>query len=460
MFHKRRSLLVAKRTFAAIRYGYGFPFSQKSSDPSDQLIDALGRTDSIVDVHKIRGLGALTPDYLIWREYRRGMRKDETAFRPKFEEQNKVMRGFMNAALRSTIARAIDAEDGFRERLVRFWADHFTVASRPATRFAVAAYWEDAIRPNVTGRFSDLLQAAVLHPMMLVYLDQVSSIGPTSPVGKKRARGLNENLAREVLELHTLGVGASYTQRDVREFAELLTGLTYRPEDGFRFRGPFAEPGPETVLGKSYGGTNPSLDDVLSALDDIATHPDTAWHIARKLVVHFVSDAPDRQLVDHVAEEFIASQGDLKSVYGALLEHPSAWKNFGAKAKWPFDFLVSALRATGVKGREVQTANLRELRAMVLGPLAAMGQPYQRPSGPDGFSEDISDWISPQGLAARIQWAMHVPRQISKVPDARQFLQDTLEDAASPTLTEAVFRAESRWDAVGLVLASPDFNRR
>ncbi len=190
--------------------------------------------------------------------------------------------------MRTTFQRAIASRTGFRERLVAFWTDHFTVAANgPVLSALVPDLVENAIRPHVGGRFGDMLEAVTLHPAMLIYLNQVQSAGPNSVAGKRRGKGLNENLAREVLELHTLGVGAGYTQDDVRQLAELLTGLSV-DKSGFTFRSRIAEPGAEVVLGKRYGGGEASLGDIRAVLADIAVHPDTARHLARKLIVHFV----------------------------------------------------------------------------------------------------------------------------------------------------------------------------
>ncbi len=185
--------------------------------------------------------------------------------------------------LKAHLARAVVTEDGFRERLAQFWADHFTVRSTNGiSRHLVSPYIETAIRPNVAGMFADMLVAVVGSPMMIYYLDQHRSMGPNSQTAQRRDRGLNENLAREVLELHTLGVGGSYSQTDVREFAELLTGVTANAQRGAFFRTQQAEPGSETVLGVTYGGDEESVDHVIAALQDLAVHPDTARHLAWK----------------------------------------------------------------------------------------------------------------------------------------------------------------------------------
>ena len=344
---------------------------------------------------------------------------------------------------------------------MRFWADHFTVSGKNGKlKFLASAYVDEAIRPNISGTFGGLLRAAVTHPAMLMYLDQVSSIGPHSPVGIKNNRGLNENLAREVLELHTLGVDGDYSQKDVREFAELLTGLLYSLRGGFRFRKKAAEPGPETVLGKTYGGDPAALSDLYAALDDLALHPSTARHIARKLVVHFVSDTPDESLVRRVETAYRESRGELMACYQALLSAPTAWAGFGFKARQPFDFIVAAMRALNVSPTRIAELSRQPTRLFFEAPLRAMGQPYLQSPGPDGWPEAVADWITPPGLAARIQWALIATNALGRTMEPADLADAALGDAAGPDLFTVTSRAENRLEGMALVLASPEFNRR
>jgi uncharacterized protein (DUF1800 family) len=367
----------------------------------------------------------------------------------------------------ATLSRQIDTPHGMRERLEQFWADHFTVVGKNAlNRFLVTPYVEEAIRPNITGRFADLLRAATLHPVMMAYLDQDVSVGPNSRFAKKRpGLGLNENLAREILELHTLGVGAQYAQRDVREFAELMTGLAYSPEKGVRVLPKRAEPGPETILGTSYGSRIPNLAPIHSALDDIAARPETAAHIARKLAVHFVSDTPDPDLVSHIAAAFRESDGDLMACYTAMLEHPAAWHSIAEKVKQPFAFVTTGLRALDIPSEGLKSLRTHSVRDAFVQPLKMMGQPWQSAVGPDGWSEEASAWITPQGMAMRIQWAMTVPMALSRelgesLPDPETFGVTALGENWPSALRFAASSAQTKWEGVGIVLASPAFQRR
>lgn len=364
-------------------------------------------------------------------------------------------------SLKRALARAVDSPDSYRERLAQFWADHFTIQIRDAKdQPRLQPYGDEAIRPHLTGSFAQLLKAAILHPLMLVYLDQSRSVGPSSAFGQRRGLGLNENLARELLELHTLGVAAGYEQTDVRELAKVLTGLSVSRDGVMEFRPDRAEPGAETVLGRAYGGLKPRMADIEALLADLAVHPATARHLAQKLAVHFVADQPPAALVTDLAAVWSDTAGDLASVHQALLDHPLAHDPRLGKARQPFDFIVSALRALGVSGDAVRAWDHRTLKFAAIDPLRQMAQPWQAPLGPDGWEEDLDRWITPQALARRITWAMRLPARLSPdLPDARAFLAATLP-FATESLGPIIARAETNRDGIGLILASPEFNRR
>ncbi|MGV6846893.1 MAG: DUF1800 domain-containing protein [Marinibacterium sp.] len=392
--------------------------------------------------------------------------KDKTerdALQKQFRKMNREARRAQATWAKQHFLRWTYTPSGFRERLVAFWADHFTVIGKSGLlRHSASSFVESAIRPNLSGRFSDMLFAATTHPVMLDFLDQTLSVGPESIAisRNKRLKGLNENLAREVMELHTLGVDGPYTQEDVRQLAELLTGVTYFPRKGFQFRKAFAEPGAETVLGRDYS-EEASLDNVRAVLEDLATHPATADHIARKLAVHFVSDKPDADLVAHVSDRYRATGGALDAVYAALIEHPAAWQPELQNAKPPLDFMASAFRALEIPEEPMQLVPVPRTYATLLAPLDLMGQPWRRPSGPDGWAEEDTAWITPQGIAARLQWAMNVPQIYRRsLPDPREFAHQALGSRLTETVRFAAGAAESRAEAIGLVLCAPAFQRR
>jgi len=350
-----------------------------------------------------------------------------------------------------------------RERLVHFWADHFTATGKAGVaRRAATPYVESAIRPRVAGLFEDLLLATVLHPLMIHYLDQERSIGPASPRALRggNVSGLNENLAREVLELHTLGVGGPYTQTDVIQLAELFTGVTTGDPMRMKFRKDMAEPGAEKVLGIAYGGGKARLRDVEAVLRDLARHPATARHLAGKLAVHFVSDTPDPALVEALAARYMETGGDLGAVMAALLEHPAAWTPARVNVKQGFRFMASAFRALALPPETLAALDEKTARRLLVIPLAQMGHAWEKPAGPDGLPEEDSAWIAPQSIAARLQWAIAVPqRLLPALPDPRDFVGHALGDAIPPAVQFAADAAESRGDGIGLILASPSFQR-
>src|SRR5215468_9083152 len=257
------------------------------------------------------------------------------------------------AEAKARVDAGLAAEIGFVERLVWFWSNHFCVsADKGNVRQICGAYEREVIRANVLGRFSDMLLAVESHPAMLIYLDNARSIGPDSIAGLRQKRGLNENLAREILELHTLGVRTVYTQEDVTRFANVITGWTFVPfrQDPvrggeFEFNPRMHQPGAQTVIGRSYPDAGMQQGrDVLAAL---ARHPATAKHVTAKLARHFVADEPPPALVERLAKRFLATQGDLKEMAKALVAAPEAWEAPRAKLKRPGEWVVGMLRAAG-----------------------------------------------------------------------------------------------------------------
>ncbi|MEL6585616.1 MAG: DUF1800 domain-containing protein [Pseudomonadota bacterium] len=446
-------------TLAAIRFGTGL--SPSVAPPSDvaEMLYRLGGPDRIARAYPQPGWDQKIGNAVAWVRLRRARKDGGQPAEDAFRAHNRAMTEAHHADLGRAFARAMGTEDGFRERLAWFWADHFAVANGQGfLRRTVAGYHEDAIRPHIAGRFEDLLTAAVTHPAMVAYLDQRGSTGPNSPQGR-RGRGLNENLARELLELHTLGVGAAYGQSDVRQLAELLSGLSITKAGQKTFQPNRAEPGPEEVLGRSYGGGPADPEHIRAVLRDLAVHPETANHICRKLAVHFVSDTPEPDLVASMVARWAETEGDLMAVYAALLDHPAAWSKDLVKVRPPFEFIAAAGRALGI-GDGLEGAGIRTIRDAFFRPLSLMGQRWQHPPGPDGWPEDARAWITPQGLSARIEWAMRAPSEVPDLPDPRAFVDVALADLASPRTRFAAQAAEDRAAGIGLVLSAPDFQRR
>jgi uncharacterized protein (DUF1800 family) len=465
-FKTRIANLPYSPELADIRFGCGLsPNISRPASP-EVLLDGLDGPDRMAQRFPIGGFDSLRLRLQIRAELRADSRKStgNSGARAKIKALSKDSAAEASRNYTQSLLRWIQTDTGFQERLVGFWADHFTARGKnPILKFATAAYIEEAIRPNISGSFGDMLIATTTHPLMLHFLDQNVSVGPQSKAAAKakKLKGLNENLAREVMELHTLGVGGPYSQSDVRQLAELFTGLSFSRVMGFKYRADFAEPGPETVLGKSYGGDPATLDPVLHALRDLATHPATARHIAQKLAVHFVSDMPDPALVQHIEGRFNDTGGDLRAVCAAMLEHPSSWDTRLDNVKPPADFVASACRALVPDQMQISALAPKRVRRLLMGPLDLMGQPWLRPNGPDGWAEEDAAWITPQGVSTRLRWALSAPQKLRRdLPDPRQFVTATLGSFAPPSVLFAAESAESRSDAIGLVLASPAFQRR
>ena len=366
------------------------------------------------------------------------------------------------AAVGARMASALQAPAPFVERLVHFWSNHFAVSVDKLLVIGLAGAFEaDAIRPNVLGRFEDLLLAVVRHPAMLLYLDQAQSVGPGSLAGQRsagrpRPRGLNENLAREILELHTLGVRSGYTQEDVTEFARALTGWTLPADDGlqeltttFRFVPALHEPGARTVLGRSYpdGGEQQAR----AIIHDLVGSPATARHLAVKLARHFVADDPPEALVQRLADTYSRTGGDLPSVYRELIAAPQTWQAVSVKFKSPWEWAVSSLRALGRQ-------ELPPPQALNL--MTQLGQPVWRPGSPAGYDDLAAAWAAPDALLRRVETAQRIAAQTGAGVDARQLAPRVLPGALGEATADAIARADSGRTALALLLVSPEFLRR
>jgi uncharacterized protein (DUF1800 family) len=346
---------------------------------------------------------------------------------------------------------------GFAERLALFWSNHFCVAASKAqiVRATAGAMEREAIRPHVLGRFSDMLLAVAKHPAMLVYLDNRQSIGPNSRAGRGRKLGLNENLAREILELHTLGVDGGYTQEDVTSLARIITGWTFvganerlGPVGSFVFVQNRHEPGAQTLLGKAYPDTG--VEQGEAALRDLARHPATAGHIARKLARHFHSDDPPRALVERLARRFRETDGDLQQVAWQLTEAPEMWRPPLTKVRSPYEFMVGVARA-GVPPKDF---------GQLVGPLNAMGQPLYAPPGPNGWPDRFEDWAAPDAWRTRLDVAAAVGRRMGGAINPSELADSLFGPTLSAETRQAIARAESKPQGTAILLMSPEFNRR
>jgi uncharacterized protein (DUF1800 family) len=361
---------------------------------------------------------------------------------------------YLNEA-KARIHAALAAKLGFAERLAWFWSNHFCVsADKGGVRPICGAYEREAIRPHILGRFHDMLLAVESHPAMLIYLDNARSIGPNSLAGQRQKRGLNENLAREILELHTLGVRTVYKQEDVTSFAKVITGWTVAPQrqdparaGEFAFNPRMHEPGAQTVIGKSYAEDGVAQGRAVLAM--LARHPATANHVATKLACHFVADEPPPALVSRLSKRFLDTEGNLKEMAKALVASPEAWDSARGKLKRPGEWIISAMRAGGIAAADIgpvmQAQNL-------------LGEPLWRPSAPKGFADESAPWLD--GLSQRLDLANALARRMGGDADPRELFEETLGPIASAQTREAITRAESRPQALALLFMSPEFQRR
>lgn len=350
------------------------------------------------------------------------------------------------------------AQAGFVERLVAFWSNHFavSVAKGQFVRVAAGPFEREAIRPHALGRFADMLAAVESHPAMLFYLDNQRSIGPASAAGRFAGKGLNENLAREILELHTLGVGGGYSQTDVNALARIVTGWSFAEAEseigepgGFVFKANWHEPGAPVLLGRAY--PQKGRDQGAAALADIARHPATATHIATKLARHFVDDTAPKPIVDALTKTFRETDGDLSAVADTLIQSDLAWSEPFSKIRTPDEFLVATARATGVLPNDP---------GPYLNRLNAMGMPLWQPPGPNGYPDSVDAWASPEAMKLRLDVAWQIAQSLKDIGHPLSLLDTAAGLAASRETREAVSRAESRPQALAILLMSPEFQRR
>jgi uncharacterized protein (DUF1800 family) len=355
----------------------------------------------------------------------------------------------------------------FRERLVHFWSNHFAVSADKGAIHGLAGTLEnEAIRPHVNGRFVELLTAVEQHPAMIAFLDNQFSAGADSPAGLRaeargggaRRFGINENLAREILELHTLGVGGGYRQEDVTSFAQIITGWSIGGGRGrlsggvpgkFCFRDNLHEPGTKMFLGKRYGQEGQAQGEAVLA--DLAVHPSTARFLATKLVRHFVADDPPPAAVERVAHAYSRSGGNLPEAYAALIESPEAWDPRPRKFKTPEDFVFSTLRALTFTPDKPQE---------VIHTFDLLGQRQYTPGSPAGWADTASNWDGSDALMHRVLWASQVAARYEGNGAPADLAGAALGGFLRRETSAAIRKASSGSQALALLLMSPEFQRR
>lgn len=507
-------MTLSRPAMSAIRFGYGIRPGEPVPDGADALlaqIDAGLREPARFPEEGIEGRWAAIESYYVDMS---DLPSDRTRRREAARPIRKKVFEANGRDQHARVAQSVFSPNGFFERLAAFWSDHFAVSvrkQRPMYLYT-SLFEAEVIRRRLAGRFTDLLREATTHPAMLIYLDQVKSAGPKSRRGQSGKRGLNENLGRELLELHTLGADGGYSQDDVRAVALALTGLSVDKDSGrTNFRRNAAEPGPIeiAVLGKSYGDRQRTIEDVRAVLADLAAMPATIRHICRKLAIHFIADDPPMAIIDAMIGAWQESDGRLLDVYAAMLHHPAAWEEPGLKARQPYDYVVTGLRAAGLPEADFaqpvrptadnqdndgmmaitpEMAARRKARAekrmaaedrtevreerrerqrlrplanpLTTGAIKKLGQPVWEPASPEGTEEEFAAWISSSQLTGRIEWAQLVSATVGARVEPLELARTVLRDAARDDTLTVVSQAPSRQAGLSLLLASPEFNRR
>ncbi len=493
---------------AAHRFGLGeSTLNAIQGNPQAWLLAQIGPADLA------RGEGLMTTDQAVAHATAEAENRRLAKNPPPGMTAEQVLAGHYReviaADVRSRFATAVVTQRPFAERLAWFWANHFTVSlTKGSVRGLVGTFERDAIRPFIAGNFEQLLVAATTHPAMLRYLDNNQSAGPNSALAQRAARrmqiaargtadnpaqptgaleprrsfGLNENLAREVLELHTLGAAngradqlGGYRQADVTAFASVLTGWRVGQQNDAtqRFDAAWHEPGIKVVLGKTYDA---GPDALRALLHDLAEHPATARFIATKLARHFIADEPPPAVIERLTATYLRSHGQLSEVYGDLIRSPEAWTRQAAKLKTPEEFVVSTVRLLGVGARLEDRAGAGPLNngagagqpnnsagAVVTnaaGVMNTLGQRPHTPPSPAGWPDKSDDWLGPEAVWQRMEWATRVADRMGRSLDARALASSSLGAQLSEVTRLQIERAADGPQALALLLMSPEFQRR
>ncbi|MBS1063920.1 DUF1800 domain-containing protein [Gluconobacter wancherniae] len=427
------------------RFGWG----QRDSNAADKpLREWLSQQLDEPDAAIFMGLVPCSDGLIALREQRKNKMQGDPLVKPIFQAE-------VTAQLDNLLVTA----QPFRERLAWFWFNHFTVSLRQGgTRSVIGAYMREAIRPHVTGRFSDMLLAVMRHPAMLMYLDNVSSVGPFSPAGRRNHHGLNENLARECLELHTVSPAAGYSQADVTSFAAILTGWSIdmkAEQPGFVFREKAHEPGVKTMMGQDFPEGE---DGGLQALHFLGTHPQTYRHIASQMVRHFLSDTPSPQDINHLTGVLGESEGNLREASVALADLHDRNRADG-KFRSPLDYATAVMRALSIGGEPGQSDEPHAPAHQLHAACASLGQPLWTAPLPNGWGDTAADWSAPADMLARADWAWRMAAHVRE-GDPMEIASLALGPQLRPQTRLAMRHAGSRQDALTLLFSSPEFQRR
>lgn len=469
-----------RNVIALNRFGLGARPEERIGDPVGWLkrqLDvwqpAVPGSESLTPRREIvRSLASAQKALLVAREHPADIAGGKKASQDLLLTQDRI-KAHYHAQVGLRARTAIASETPFIERLVHFWSNHFAISIENAGPEGTAGWFElEAIRPHVLGRFEDMLAAVEQHPAMLMYLDQVYSIGPgsaagTSAGGQARKLGLNENLAREILELHTLGVRSGYGQADVTEFARALTGwnvaglgrgaptdLAKRlgvPHGDFLFVEPMHEPGVRRIMGRRYDQSDGAQG--RAVLSDLARHRATARHVATRLARHFTADDPPRSLVARLESVFRSTGGDLRAVYGALIDAPEAWSPTPAKFRTPWEWAIACYRAAALPIDSAAPSTFADL-------MTELGQTVWMPGSPAGYDDIAASWAAPNALFRRVEAAADMSRRLPALPDPRMLARQLFGDGLSRATADAIAGAADPRQGMALLLIAPEMMRR
>ncbi len=445
--------MTLKAAIAANRFGYGArpdELNKAKKDPEEWL------TEQLKPVHFNKQLPGSSEIAAKTRALRKETKKNIMSGNkdPSASKiiESKYYRKTLSDLAADGIIQSIHSDNSISWRLLDFFSNHFSVTAQGKIKVLAPTLEREAIAPNLYGLFEDLLLAVIQHPVMLLYLNNENSFGPQSRFGKKRGKGLNENLAREIMELHTLGVNGGYTQQDVTELARAITGWSIKnpkhDEDmGFMFRQYGHQPGKRVLLGKIYSDNG--IRQGKEMLKDLARHPATAKYVCYKLAHHFISDNPDPDLVGKLVKKWQATNGNIREVMISMIKAKESWHDTPEKFKTPREFVISSYRAIGKKKIKPQ---------FLLSSVSKLGQQPFNAGSPAGFSDEQKDWDGASALMKRIDWSMLVAGQLKR--NVKKLMASTLSEAVSESTSRMVNRAESQRQAYALLLMSPEFQRR
>lgn len=439
--------ITTQGLIAANRFGYGASYQQLLLASKDPVVWLKQQLTPVVFNAKLSSLDDMARMLMQYQQLKKAQKKlGNTVKRPK--EQIQAARDLMA----DSTLQAITMENSISWRLLDFFSNHFSVTASNQRMTAIAATLErEAIGPNLLGKFEHLLMAVIKHPAMLIYLNNEQSAGNNSKLAR-RGKGLNENLAREILELHTIGVNGGYEQSDVIALANGISGWSFkRPSKknnaGFAFRRAAHQPGSQTLMAKHYGQQGLAQGEAM--LKDLANMPQTAFFICRKLAIHFVSDQPSTTLIDAMVSRWQATGGNIKQVMYALIESSQAWHPDSRKFKTPRDFVISSLRLFNYQPKSSRK---------VIRSLAALGQQPFKAGSPAGYGDTLAHWDGANALMARIDWAAQMAN--SRYAKNLDGVEQQLEALLTSDNYQTVMRAESRKQSLTLALMSPEFQRR